>query len=351
MYASAFSAATRSPSSSKSAGSGHRRRERRALARVGAPGDERARVSAASRIDLGVELGVVVGAQARPVLDGGVPLGALRRVVAALQIGERRLVRRDHAGARAPLDAHVADRHAALHRHLLEHRAAVLDHVALAAAGAGLGDDGEDDVLGRDAVGQLAVDGDRHRLRPVHGQRLGGEHVLDLAGADAERERAERAVRGGVRVAADDRHARLGDPELRADDVDDALLGVAHRVDAHAELGAVLAQRLDLGAADLVLDRTRSEQRQRVVGRGVVVLGGQREIGTVHRAAGQPKAVERLRARHLVHEVHVDVQQVGLARAPSARRGCPRASRRVSCPWQLRRLSACVPVASQYLRP
>ena len=41
-------------------------------------------------------------------------------------------------------------------------------------------------------------------------QGLGGEHVLDLAGADAERERAEGAVGGGVAVAADDRHARLG---------------------------------------------------------------------------------------------------------------------------------------------
>ena len=52
---------------------------------------------------------------------------------------------------------------------------------------------------------------------------LGGEHVLDLARADAERERAEGAVGGGVRVAADDRHAGLGDAELGADHVHDAL--------------------------------------------------------------------------------------------------------------------------------
>ena len=57
---------------------------------------------------------------------------------------------------------------------------------------------------------QLAVDGDRHLLRPVLRQRLGGQHVLDLAGADAERQRAEGAVGGGVAVAADDRHAGLG---------------------------------------------------------------------------------------------------------------------------------------------
>ena len=42
-------------------------------------------------------------------------------------------------------------------------------------------------------------------------------------------------------------HAGLGEAELRADDVHDALLGVAHRVEADAELLAVAAQRLDLG--------------------------------------------------------------------------------------------------------
>ena len=65
------------------------------------------------------------------------------------------------------------------------------------------------------------------RMRIVFGlplrQHLRREHVLDLARADAERERAERAVRRGVAVAADDRLPRLRQPELGADDVDDAL--------------------------------------------------------------------------------------------------------------------------------
>ena len=43
-------------------------------------------------------------------------------------------------------------------------------------------------------------------------------------GADAERDRAERAVRGGVRVAAGDGHAGLGEALLGSDDVHDALL-------------------------------------------------------------------------------------------------------------------------------
>ena len=48
------------------------------------------------------------------------------------------------------------------------------------------------------------------------------------------------------RVAADDRHARLGDAELRADDVHDPLAVGAERVERDAELGAVALERLDL---------------------------------------------------------------------------------------------------------
>ena len=143
--------------------------------------------------------------------DGGVPVGALRRVRAALQVGVGGGVGRDHPGPRAPLDAHVADRHPALHRHRLDRRAAVLDDVALPAAGADLGDEREDEVLGGDAGRQRALDGDGHGPRPHQRQRLGGEHVLDLAGADAEGQRPEGAVGAGVAVAADDRHAGLGD--------------------------------------------------------------------------------------------------------------------------------------------
>ena len=209
--------------------------------------------------------------------------------------------------------------------------AAVLDHVALAAAGAGLGDHGEDDVLRGDPVGQRAVDGDRHRLRPVHRQRLGGEHVLDLTGADAERERAERAVRRRVRVAADDRHARLRDTQLRADDVHDALLDVAHRVELDAELGAVAAQRLDLGAADRIGDRLVDVGR-----RHVVVFGREREVGPAHRPV-RPAAIRRTPAGWSPRARGACRCRAGRARRPRcARRGCSRASRPACNPSAVR---------------
>jgi hypothetical protein len=151
--------------------------------------------------------------------------------------------------------------------------------------------------------------GDRHLLRLVLRQRLGGQHVLDLAGTDAERQRAERAVGGGVAVAADDRQAGLGETELRADDVHDALVAVTHRRQPDAELLRVGAQRVDLGPADGVRDGAEDVQR-----RDVVVLGRHGQVGTADRAPGRPEAVEGLRAGHLVHEVEVDVEEVRLTR-------------------------------------
>ena len=45
-----------------------------------------------------------------------------------------------------------------------------------------------------------------------------------------------------------------------------------------------------------------------------MIDGGERQIRAANLASGQPQALEGLRARHLVHQVQVDVEQVGLAR-------------------------------------
>ncbi len=121
--------------------------------------------------------------------------------------------------------------------------------------------------------------------------------------------RPECAVRRGVRVAADDGHARLGEAQLRADHVHDALLARVHVVELDAELGAVLAQRGDLRGRDLVDDVEPA-----LDGRGhVVVHGRDAAIGTAHLAAGQPQAFEGLRRSDLVQQLQVDVEQRGLA--------------------------------------
>ena len=87
-----------------------------------------------------------------------------------------------------------------------------------------------------------AVDADLVGLRVALQQRLGREDHLDLARPDPERQRPERAVGAGVRVAADDGHARLGQAQLRSDDVDDALRWRADAVERDAELGAVASR-------------------------------------------------------------------------------------------------------------
>ena len=160
--------------------------------------------------------------------------------------------------------------------------AGVLDDVAGHAADAEPPERAEDQVLGGDAEAELALVEDAHRARLVLDHALRREHVLDLARADAEGERAEGAVRGGVRVAADDRHAGLRDAELGADHVHDALALGAERVDGHAELGAVALERFHLHARELVLDLGRDRG---AVGRRVVVGRRQRAVGAAHRRA------------------------------------------------------------------
>ena len=127
--------------------------------------------------------------------------------------------------------------------------AGVFDDMAGAAGGADLADDRQDDVLGGDsrapARRRRAI---RMFLAGLLQQGLGRHHVLDLGGADAEGQRAERAMGRGVAVAADDGRAGQGEAQLRADDVDDALAHVEDREVGHAELVDVLLQRLDLDA-------------------------------------------------------------------------------------------------------
>ena len=147
--------------------------------------------------------------------DGLVPCCALRREAAAFEVGEGGLVGGDHAGAGSGLDAHVADGHAAFHREGADGGAGVLDDVAGGSVGADLADDVEDDVLGGDADGERAVDGDAEGLWLVLRQGLRGHDVLDFAGADAEGQCAEGSVGAGVRVAADDGHAGLGERRVR----------------------------------------------------------------------------------------------------------------------------------------
>ena len=88
--------------------------------------------------------------------------------------------------------------------------------------------------------------------------------------------------------------------------MNDALTRRAPRVERDAELFGVLPQGLHLPSTDLVRDRA-------VGGRHVVVHGRDRQAGSTDRAAGQSQPVEGLRAGHLMNQVQVHVEKVGLA--------------------------------------
>ena len=127
--------------------------------------------------------------------------------------------------------------------------------------------------------------------------------MLHLRRADAEGQRAEGAVGGGVGIAAHDGRAGQGEPLLGSDDVDDALAHVVHSQVGDAEFGDVLLEGVDLEAGLFVLDGARV-----LGGRYVVVGHGQGGFGTAHGAPGCPQALEGLRAGYLVDQVTVDVE-------------------------------------------
>mmetsp|Transcript_21030 Transcript_21030/g.62929 ORF Transcript_21030/g.62929 Transcript_21030/m.62929 type:complete len:464 (-) Transcript_21030:754-2145(-) len=144
-----------------------------------APRDCRRNVLAAE-CDLLVILCIRVGRQLSPGVHRPVKQVALRGHGPSAQVVKGNLVRRDHAGARAALNRHVADRHARLHRQRRNCVARKLNHVACAAGGADGANDGEDDVLGGHARLQLARDRDAHVLSLGLYQRLRRQHVLHL---------------------------------------------------------------------------------------------------------------------------------------------------------------------------
>ena len=205
-------------------------------------------------VEHAIELCAFIADQGAPVGGGALEQLALGRERTTAHVVDGLLVDADQTGTRAGLDRHVADGHAAFHRQRADGFAAELDHEAGAAGGADLADDGEHDVLGGDARAELAVDADQHRLGLALDQGLGGQHMLDLGGADAEGQRAKGAVGGGVRIAADDRGARQGEALFGADHMHHALTLVTHAQFGDAEGLAVGAERLDLEARNRIGD-------------------------------------------------------------------------------------------------
>ena len=198
-----------------------------------------------------------------------------RRARPALEVRERRLVGRDHPRPRAGLDRHVADRHPLFHR---QRRGSPRPRTRAR------GRCRRPRRAGRSRRGScpwrvtpggsVAVEADAHRLRPVCGRHCVAStcSTSDVPMPKASAPNAPCVRR--VAVAADDRHARLRQAELRADHVDDALAAAAGREERHAELRAVA--RAARRAAPCASGSRRPAPS---LGRDVVIHRREREVG------------------------------------------------------------------------
>ncbi len=143
----------------------------------------------------------------------------------------------------------------------------------------------------------------RMRLGLALDQRLRGQHMDHLGGADAEGDGAHAAVGAGVAVAAHQQGARQGNALLRSHDMDDALAGLA-------EIEQLYAPALGLVAH--VIEPLRVGLQRFVgasgLGRDDVVERGKGEIGIAHPVA---RILDRLQpaAAAVMHEVAADVQE------------------------------------------
>src|SRR5467141_4012586 len=116
-------------------------------------------------LDGHIKFRAIVGLELLPAFNGFLKRFSSRNKWPAFEISEGGFIRRDHAGARAAFDGHVADGHAAIHGKRANGFAAVFGDVAVAARNAGFSDDGENEVLGSDTPGALAMDENVKRLR------------------------------------------------------------------------------------------------------------------------------------------------------------------------------------------
>src|SRR5688500_19311089 len=110
----------------------------------------------------------------------------------------------------------------------------------------------------------------------------------------------------GVAVAADDRHTRLRETLLGTDDVNDSLTGIIQTEEAYPELLAIFLELPELNGGLGVENLQTSSRTWR--GRRRVIHRRQRKIRPAHARAAAPQLGERLRGRHFVHEMEVDVQ-------------------------------------------
>ena len=189
-----------------------------------------------------------------PVSDRFVPFIALGCKRAAFEIAEHSFIRRNQASARTRFNAHIADGQALFDTHLFEHRTAIFDHVACATGCADCADDMQDQVFRGHPFAKFAFNPHLHRFGALQLQRLRRQNMFDFAGADAKGQRANPAVAGGVRVAANNGCAGQREALFRPDNMHNSLSSGRGIDVTDAECGCIGFKSLKLLRAHRISD-------------------------------------------------------------------------------------------------
>ena len=135
--------------------------------------------------------------------------------------------------------------------------------------------------------------------------------MLHLRRSNPECQRAKRAVRPGVAVAANNRHPRLRQPQLRTNHMHNPLIRRIHIEQPDAKFLAIRLQSPDLLGRNQI--RNRSATR---LSRNIVIDGSHRPRRLTNFPPRGAQPIKSLRRSHLMHQMQIDIQN----RRPTA--GC-----------------------------
>src|ERR1700690_4352691 len=133
--------------------------------------------------------------------------------------------------------------------------------------------------------------------------------MFHFTGANAERQRSESAMRGGVAIAANNRAAGLRDPQFGSNYMYDALVLAVQVEQVDPKLFTVLRQHLKLNGCVRVEHRERS-----VLGRNGMVHHRESQLWLTHLAPGCLQSCKCLRRGGFVDQVPVNINERGMSR-------------------------------------
>ena len=137
-------------------------------------------------------------------------------------------------------------------------------------------------------------------------ETLRGKDMFDFGCADAERQRAEGSMRGGVTITTDNGHARLRSSKFRTNDMNDAAVWTIHAVERDPEFGGIGFHLPDLRRSHCIRDGDiKGSRRNRMIHRR------ERLIGAADFESTLTKTCECLRRSHFMDEMQINIKNGG----------------------------------------